>query len=213
MSGELWLIRHGETEWSRSGAHTGRTDIPLTEAGERGAVALGSRLRGHVFSLVLASPLQRAAETCRLAGFGGVMQLEPNLLEWNYGDYEGRTTNDIRSDSPNWDLWRDGVLNGETIEQVAARGQAVIDQALEAPGDVALFAHGHILRILTTCWLNLPPRDARLFALGTASLSRLGYERDTRVITLWNQSSSYPFAFLISSTSAGTTSKRSPTMP
>jgi broad specificity phosphatase PhoE len=186
MSGELWLIRHGETEWSLSGAHTGRTNIPLTEAGERGAIALGSRLRGHEFSLVLTSPLQRAADTCRLAGFGDVMQLEPNLLEWNYGDFEGRTTHEIHSDFPNWDLWKDGVLNGETIEQVAERGQAVIERALAAPGDVALFAHGHILRILTTCWLNLQPEDARLFALGTASLSRLGYERHTRVITLWN---------------------------
>jgi probable phosphoglycerate mutase len=188
MSGELWLIRHGETEWSRSGAHTGRTDIPLTEEGVRRAVALRSHLAGHEFSLVLSSPLQRAAETCRLAGFGDVMQLEPNLLEWNYGDYEGRTTNEIRKDAPNWDLWRDGVSHGETIEQVAARGRAVIERALKARGDVALFAHGHILRILTTCWLDLPPQDARLFALGTASLSRLGYERDTRVIALWNLS-------------------------
>jgi broad specificity phosphatase PhoE len=189
MSGELWLIRHGETEWSRSGAHTGRTDLPLTPEGERRAVALKSYLAGHDFSLVLASPLQRAAETCRLAGFGDVMQMEPNLLEWSYGDYEGRTTNEIRKDNPNWDLWRDGVPHGETIEQVAARGRAVIERVVQAPGDVALFAHGHILRILTTCWLELPPRDARLFALGTASLSRLGYERDTRVISLWNLSS------------------------
>ena len=109
MPGELWLIRHGETEWSRSGAHTGRTDIPLTEEGVRRAVALRSHLDGHEFSLVLTSPLQRAAQTCRLAGFGDVMQMEPNLFEWNYGDYEGRTTNEIRRDAPNWDLWRDGV--------------------------------------------------------------------------------------------------------
>ncbi len=189
MPGELWLIRHGETEWSKSGAHTGHTDIPLTEEGKRRAVALRSYLDGHKFSLVLSSPLQRAAETCRLAGFGDLMQMEPNLLEWNYGEYEGRTTNDIHKDAPNWDLWRDGVPHGETIEQVAARGHAVIERALKASGDVALFAHGHILRILTTCWLDLAPRDARLFALGTASLSRLGYERDTQVIALWNLSS------------------------
>ncbi len=190
MPGELWLIRHGETEWSLSGAHTGRTDLPLLEVGKQRAAAVGNLLKGHVFSLVLASPLQRAMETCRLAGFGDAMQVEPNLAEWDYGDYEGRTTNDIRKDRPDWNIWRDGFPRGETIEQVAARGTAVIERAMRADGDVALFAHGHVLRILATCWLGLAPRDAQLFVLGTASLSRLGYERDTRAVTLWNRSSS-----------------------
>jgi broad specificity phosphatase PhoE len=187
MPGELWLIRHGETEWSRSGAHTGRTDLPLTGAGREEAAAIGMRLGGKRFALVLSSPLERASETCRLAGYADVAQLDPNLVEWDYGDYEGRSTADIHKDAPGWNLWISGFPNGETIEQVAARARAVIDRAFEANGDVALFAHGHILRILTACWLALPPACARLFALSTASLSTLGYERENRVITRWNQ--------------------------
>ena len=187
MPGELWLIRHGETEWSRSGAHTGRTDLPLTDAGRQEAGAIAHRLAGKRFALVLTSPLQRALETCRLAGYGDVANIEPNLLEWDYGDYEGRTTADIRKEVPGWNLWIAGFPRGETIGQVATRARAVIDRALLADGDVALFAHGHILRILTACWLALPPDCARLFALSTASVSILGYERDTRVITRWNQ--------------------------
>jgi probable phosphoglycerate mutase len=187
MPGELWLIRHGETEWSRSGAHTGRTDLPLTEAGREEAAAIARRLAGKRFALVLTSPLQRALETCRLAGYGDEAQIEPNLLEWDYGDYEGRTTADIRKEVPGWNLWITGFPRGETIGQVAARARAVIDRALLADGDVALFAHGHILRILTACWLALPPACARLFGLSTASMSTLGYERETRVITRWNQ--------------------------
>ncbi len=187
MPGELWLIRHGETEWSRSGAHTGRTDLPLTDAGRAEAASIARRLAGKRFALVLSSPLQRALETCRLAGYGDVAHIEPNLLEWDYGDYEGRTTADIRQKVPGWNLWIEGFPRGETIAQVAARARAVIDRALPAGGDVALFAHGHILRILTACWLALPPHCARLFALSTASVSTLGYERETRVITRWNQ--------------------------
>jgi broad specificity phosphatase PhoE len=187
MPGELWLIRHGETEWSRSGAHTGRTDLPLTEAGREEAAAIARRLGGKRFALVLTSPLQRALETCRLAGYGDVAQIEPNLLEWDYGDYEGLSTADIRKKVPGWNLWIEGFPRGETIEQVAARARAAIDRATLADSDVALFAHGHILRILTACWLALPPACARLFALSTASLSTLGYERETRVITRWNQ--------------------------
>ncbi len=187
MPGELWLIRHGETEWSRSGAHTGRTDLPLTDVGRQEAAAIARRLAGKPFALVLTSPLERARETCRLAGYRDVAQLEPNLLEWDYGDYEGRSTADIHKDAPGWNLWISGFPNGETIEQVAARARAAVDRALLADGDVALFAHGHLLRILTACWLALPPACARLFALGTASLSVLGYERETRVITCWNQ--------------------------
>jgi probable phosphoglycerate mutase len=186
MPRELWLIRHGETEWSLSGAHTGWTDLPLTAAGRTQARAIARRLAGREFALVLTSPLQRARETCALAGYGDAAQIEPNLREWNYGDYEGCTTAQIHAQNPNWSLWADGVPNGERIEEVAARGEAVIARATKAGGDVALFAHGHLLRILTARWLGLPPQDARLFALGTAAISMLGYERETRVITGWN---------------------------
>jgi probable phosphoglycerate mutase len=186
MPGELWLIRHGETEWSLSGAHTGWTDLPLTDAGREQAQAIAGQLRGHQFALVLTSPLERARETCKLAGYGEIARIEPNLREWNYGDYEGRTTAQIREQNPAWSLWLDGVPNGERIDEVAARAEAVIARAIQADGDVALFGHGHILRILTARWLGLTPRGARLFALGTAALSTLGHERETRVITRWN---------------------------
>ena len=182
----LWLIRHGETEWSLSGAHTGRTDIPLTAAGEEKARAIRQNLGGREFALVLCSPLERARRTCEIAGFAEQARIDPNLLEWDYGEYEGRTTSDIRKDRPDWFLFRDGVPGGETIEEVAVRANLVIERAVAADGDVALFAHGHILRILAACWLGLPPRDARLFALSTASVSTLGYEHETRVITRWN---------------------------
>jgi probable phosphoglycerate mutase len=186
MSAELWLIRHGETEWSLSGAHTGRTDLPLTSAGREKAAALKRRLDGRKFALVLTSPLQRARETCQLAGYDDAAQIEPNLCEWDYGDYEGRTSEQIRSEVPSWSVWTHAVPNGETIDQVAARARATIERASKAKGDVALFAHGHILRVLAACWLDLPPACGRLFALATASVSVLGYERDTRVITRWN---------------------------
>ena len=188
MARELWLIRHGETEWSRSGAHTGRTDLPLTEAGRANAAAIGRWLAGRPFALVLASPLLRARETCHLAGYGDLAQVDPNLCEWDYGDYEGRTTTQIQTERPGWSLWDDGVPHGETIAQVAARAEAVLARALAVDGDAALFAHGHILRILTARWLALDPRCGRLFALGTASVSKLGYERETRVISCWNLS-------------------------
>jgi len=187
MPGDLWLFRHGETKWSLSGAHTGRTDVPLTDAGRARAEAMGRYLKGRPFALVLTSPMARARETCRLAGYGDVAQIEPNLLEWDYGKYEGQTTTEIRKHAPHWSLWVDGVPSGETVEQVAERAKAVIGRAAPAGGDVALFAHGHILRILTACWLGLEPAGGRLFALGTGSLSILGYERETRVITLWNE--------------------------
>lgn len=186
MDRELWLIRHGETAWSLSGAHTGRTDIKLTKTGEERAMKIRTTLAGHSFAEVLTSPLQRARKTCELAGFGDKAQIEPNLAEWDYGSYEGRTTDDIHRDRPGWDLFRDGVPDGETIDQVAVRAQAVIDRALQADGDVALFAHGHILRILAACWLGLAPDAARFFALGTAGISTLGHERETRVIVRWN---------------------------
>ncbi|MBZ5577099.1 MAG: histidine phosphatase family protein [Acidobacteriia bacterium] len=186
MAGELWLIRHGETEWSLSGAHTGRTDLPLTAAGREEAQTMGRYLGARNFALVLTSPLGRARETCALAGYGSVAKIDPNLCEWDYGEYEGRTTAEIREQRPDWSLWAAGVPGGETIEQVAARAGAVLARAAEAPGDVALFAHGHILRILTTRWLGLPPRDGRLFALGTAALSVLGSDRENRVMVRWN---------------------------
>lgn len=186
MAGNLWLIRHGETEWSLSGAHTGRTDLPLTPAGEVKAAKVGKLLAGRDFDLILTSPLQRARRTCELAGFGDRARVDPNLSEWDYGKYEGRTTADIQKERPGWELFRDGPLGGETIGQVAARAQAVIHRTVDVTGDVALFAHGHILRILASCWLGLPPDAARFFALGTASVSTLGYEHETRVIARWN---------------------------
>jgi broad specificity phosphatase PhoE len=186
---EIWLFRHGETEWSRTGQHTGRTDWPLTAAGRRRARAIGRRLSGRPFALVLSSPLERALETCRLAGYGDVVELTDDLREWDYGDYEGRRTVDIQKERPGWSLWRDGVPGGETVAEVGARARRVIETASAADGDAALFAHGHILRVLSACWLGLPPDGGRLFALGTAAVSVLGYEHDTRVVIKWNQDS------------------------
>jgi probable phosphoglycerate mutase len=186
---QIWLVRHGETAWSLSGQHTGRTDLPLVAAGRQRAQAIGRRLSGRLFALVLCSPLARALETCRLAGFGEVAMLTDDLMEWDYGDYEGRRTIDIQKERPGWSLWRDGVPGGETVEQVGARARRVIEAATAAAGDVALFAHGHVLRVLTACWLGLPPDAGRLFVLGTAAVSVLGYEHATHVIVKWNQDS------------------------
>jgi broad specificity phosphatase PhoE len=186
---QLFLIRHGETEWSLSGAHTGLTDLPLTARGEQRAEAMGRYLNARPFALVLTSPLQRARETCRLAGYSASAVVDENLCEWNYGDYEGLSTADIQKDRPGWDIWNDGVPNGETVDQVAERAQRVITRALAADGDCAFFAHGHILRILTAVWLQLRPTGGRLFGLDTATLSILGWERDTKVIRQWNRSS------------------------
>lgn len=183
----LWLIRHGETEWSVSKRHTGRTDIALTATGERQAAALGRHLARRTFARVLCSPLKRARETCRLAGYSDVAICTDDLLEWDYGAYEGLTTSEIRADVPGWSIWTGSVPGGETIEQVGNRAEQVIKQALAVDGDVALFAHAHILRILTACWLGLPPDAGRLFSLSTASVSVLGNERETRVISGWNQ--------------------------
>ena len=188
---ELWLVRHGETEWSAGGRHTGRTDVPLTEAGEAQARALGAALAGHEFALVLTSPLARARETCRLAGLDDRAEVSYALVEWDYGDYEGRRTVEIREERPGWTLWADGVPNGETAAEVAARARTVIERAnavfrSERGGDVVLFAHGHVLRVLTATWLGLAPEDGRLFGLETATYSVLGYERETRVIRHWN---------------------------
>jgi broad specificity phosphatase PhoE len=183
---QLWLVRHGETEWSLSGQHTGRTDPPLTAVGEKQAREIGNSLKACHFGIVLTSPMLRARETCRLAGYGENAVIETNLREWDYGEYEGRTTGEIRKEQRGWSLWKDGVPRGESIEQVARRAQVVIDRALPGSGDALLFAHGHILRILTCCWLGLPPQDGRLFALSTAAVTTLGYERETRVITRLN---------------------------
>jgi broad specificity phosphatase PhoE len=186
---EIWLFRHGETEWSLSGQHTGRTDLPLTAAGRRRSQAIGRRLKGRPFALVLSSPLRRALETCRLAGYGDVAELNPDLMEWDYGDYEGRRRVDIQKERPGWSLWQDGVPGGETIDQVAARTRRILEAAKAAEGDVALFAHGHVLRVLTACWLGLAPDAGRLFSLGTAAVSVLGHERDSPHISKWNQDS------------------------
>ncbi|HTZ57064.1 MAG TPA: histidine phosphatase family protein [Acidobacteriaceae bacterium] len=188
MDLQLWLIRHGETEWSLSGAHTSRTDIPLTARGEERATRIRDYLAHRKFSLVLTSPMQRARETCRLAGYGEVAQIEENLREWDYGIYEGRTTAEIRKEQPDWSIWDAVPPQGEPVEHVAVRAQQVIDRAAKAGGDVALFAHAHVLRILAVTWVGLPPRAGSLFALGTGSVSTLGYERETRVISTWNRS-------------------------
>ena len=186
-SPEIWLIRHGETEWSRTGRHTGRTDVPLTPLGERQAAALARHLGGRPFALVLTSPLGRARETCRLTGYAEIAEPTEDLREWDYGDYEGRTTAEIRAEVPGWSIWTGDVPRGESVEQVGIRARRVIARAGAAAGDVALFAHGHVLRILTACWLGLPPANGRLFALGTAAVSVLGCERESRVISVWNQ--------------------------
>jgi probable phosphoglycerate mutase len=183
-SQQVFLIRHGETEWSRTGRHTGRTDISLTEEGKRRGEALGRALCGLKLS-VRTSPLERARETCRLAGFDA-SEIDPDLREWDYGIYEGRTTREIREDTANWSVWLSPIVNGESLEQVAARARDVIRRVTAIDGDVGLFAHGHILRILAACWIGLPPVNGRFLALDTASVSVLGYERETRVIRRWN---------------------------
>ncbi len=179
-------MRHGETEWSRTRRHTGRTDVPLTSRGEGEARLLRQRLHRRRFALVLSSPLRRAWDTCTLAGYGGVAQKSDDLLEWDYGAYEGRTAREIQAEVPGWSIWTGGVPEGETAEEVARRAERVIERAIAVRGDVALFAHGHVLRVIAACWLGLPPRDGRLFTLGTASTGVLGYEDDARVLRAWN---------------------------
>ncbi len=181
---ELWLIRHGETAWSLSGQHTSRTDLALTAEGERRAIAAGQTLRDHKFALVLSSPLGRAQETARLAGFSP--EIENNLHEWDYGEYEGHTTAEIQKQAPGWSIWTGTLPGGESAEQVGARADAVIARALSADGDVALFSHGHMLRVLAARWLQLAPQGGRYFLLSTGSISVLSYERDTHVIRAWN---------------------------
>jgi broad specificity phosphatase PhoE len=183
---EVVLVRHGETEWSRSGRHTGRTDVPLTEAGQRQAELLRSALGGRTFARVLTSPLSRASETCRLAGLGDASEPRPELMEWDYGEYEGMTTPEIREARPDWFLWRDGCPGGETAAEVGARVDPVIEELRGLDGDAALFAHGHVLRVLGARWVGLGPEAGSLLALNTATVSVLGYEREVAVVRLWN---------------------------
>jgi len=184
---ELWLVRHAETEWSKSGRHTGRTDVPLTDEGRARADELAVRLAAEEFALVLVSPLERARETARLAGLADECQVREDLLEWDYGDYEGITTPEIREERPDWYLWRDGVPNGETADEVGARCDRVIAEVLSADGNVALFAHGHILRALAARWVDEPVAFGGRLFLSTGSLCILGFEREVRVIRLWNE--------------------------
>jgi broad specificity phosphatase PhoE len=187
----IHLARHGETEWSRTGQHTGRTDLPLTEAGVAAARALGARLKGLRVSRVLVSPLMRARQTCELAGFRDVAELDSDLLEWDYGSYEGRRTEEIWSERPGWELFRDGSPGGESTQDITRRADRLVArlQALDAPA--LLFSSGHILRALAVRWLGLPLSIGAQFQLGTASLSRLGYghDRSERAIHLWNDTS------------------------
>src|SRR5260370_20062567 len=174
----IYRSRHGETAWSLSGQHTGLTDLPLTERGERNARALGERLRGLSFARVFTSPLQRAVRTSELAGFGSMAEPDPDLVEWNYGEYEGRRTAEIHRERPDWQLFRDGCPGGESPPEVGARADRVIARVRAAAGDVLLFSSAHILRVLTARWLGLEAAGGRLFLLGTASLSMLGYEHN-----------------------------------
>jgi broad specificity phosphatase PhoE len=189
---EVVLVRHGETEWTRSGQHTGRTDIPLTEAGRRAARAVAAALEGRRFALVLTSPLERAKETCLLAGLGNVAVERDEVMEWDYGEYDGRRTVDIRKERPGWSLWRDGVPGGEKAAEVGARVDRVIAEIRSAGGDVAVFGHGHALRVLAARWLGLEPEAGRLLALDPATISVLGYERETAVVCVWNSAVPVP---------------------
>lgn len=202
MSVELWLVRHGETAWSADGRHTSWTDIPLTEHGRKRAKELREYLKDVKFAAVMVSPRQRAQETCRIAGLGDVAVVDDGLQEWNYGESEGKTTAEMRVKyGAQWSVWNSEIVGGESVEQVGERADGVIARAVKAseagpsasPQDdkikrVALFAHAHILRILAARWIGLPPVGGRLFALGTGSVSVLGYERETRVISRWNRS-------------------------
>jgi len=184
----VYLARHGETAWSLTGQHTGLTDVPLTERGELMARQLGERLRGLTFASVWTSPLARAVRTCELAGYGSVAEVDRDLVEWNYGEYEGRRTADIHRERPDWNLFRDGAPGGEALEQVSARADRVVARLRAAGGNALLFTSAHFMRVLACRWLDIAPADARCFVLSTGSLSALGYEHDATepVIRLWN---------------------------
>jgi probable phosphoglycerate mutase len=185
MSREVWLLRHAETEWSKAHRHTGRTDLPLTEAGEAAARALAPRLAGHDFALVLSSPLQRARRTAELAGVGDRAQLRDDLMEWDYGFAEGRTTEDIRQERPGWVVWAGPLEGGEGPDDVGARADRVIAEALAADGDALLVAHGHVLRVLAARWLEQPAAFGARLRLRTGGVGVLGFERETRVLLRW----------------------------
>ena len=187
----LYLARHGETAWSLSGQHTGLTELPLTERGERNARNLGPRLAGLTFAKVFTSPLQRATRTCELAGFAAPAEVDRDLVEWNYGDYEGLRTAEIHDKRPEWQLFRDGCPGGESPDQIGARADRVLSRVRAVSGDVLIFSSGHFLRVLAARWLGLEPVNGRLFMLKTASLSALGYENELSqpVISLWDDTS------------------------
>ena len=187
----VYLARHGETAWTLSGQHTGLTDLPLTEHGEQNARSLGERLKGLTFARVFASTLQRARKTCELAGFGAVAEIDPDLVEWNYGEYEGLTSAQVHAKNPNWKLFRDGCPGGETVAQIGARADRVVARVRAIPGNVLLFSSGHFLRVLASRWLGLDASAGEYFLLSTAALSQLGYEHDLTepVIRLWNDTS------------------------
>ena len=188
----IYLARHGETAWTLSGQHTGLTDLPLTERGERNARRLEERLRGLTFARVFTSPLQRATRTCELAGFGALAEIDRDLLEWNYGEYEGRRTADILADRPGWQLFRDGCPGGESPGQVGARADRVVKRVRAVKGDVLLFSSGHFMRVLAVRWLGLGAAAGRYFLLSTGSLGMLAYEHHSLsepVIRLWNDTS------------------------
>ena len=185
---QIWLARHGETEWSRDGRHTGLTEIPLTDLGRRQAEGLGTRLAAHRFALVLTSPRSRATATAGLAGFADVAVVDPDLAEWDYGALEGRRTAEIVEEFPGWTIWTGPWPGGETIDQVGARADRVLARCLapEVAGDTLLFGHGHMLRVLAARWLGLPGASGSLFGLSTATVSVLGWERERRITESWN---------------------------
>ena len=192
MADRIFVVRHGETEWSLTRRHTGRTDIPLEPEGESQAIAVGKRLAGHPYSLVLTSPLERARRTCQLAGFGDVAVVCDELAEWDYGEMEGRTTDQIRKDSPGWVIWTDGVVGGESLEQVRRRADDVVAMVRAQPGDVLAFAHAHILRVIAARWVGLEPDYGASLVLGPATISVLGWEREVPVVVRWNDGAGDP---------------------
>jgi broad specificity phosphatase PhoE len=184
---KIYLIRHGETEWTLNGKHTGTTDIPLTKNGEMQAELIGNRLRGHAFQMILSSPLQRAANTCEIAGFLKEARRDPDLVEWNYGEFEGLTMDEIHKKIPHWNIFSHGAPGGESVADLNARANRVLAKIQFLHGDVALFSHGHFLRALAARWLQLMAEDGRLFALYPASISILGFEHNAHVLNLWNE--------------------------
>jgi probable phosphoglycerate mutase len=192
MAQQVFLVRHGETEWALTGQHTGHTDIPLTERGREQARLLCAELSQHEFAAVFSSPLSRALDTCRLACLGDQCETADDLMEWDYGEYEGLSTADIRTRKPKWSLWLDGAPNGETAADLGARADRIVKEIRALEGDVAIFGHGHLSRVLAARWIGLAPVDGRLFALDPATISILGYERETPVIQRWNDPGGHP---------------------